>query len=252
MPAIGATNAAIAAVSCNEAFKCVRVKCSGFRLLNNTLLLYRPLNNTLQVLLQVRPHNPAANSKAVLLVLARIHYRFPVLFDAVCGRYTRAMGDDSEQPTDPYAPNRFQVTTGARLWSQNFAGHDEGCDTCRSVRMKTPNLKISGSTTLRLALPQLAEALGLKPEGAFIPSLMTSDVEVLAEDFEGLESGIVEEDRQTFRCATSLGVLFAAWCDLVRRANMDKTLAALCFAGLVRVDHSILLKGGIEIRVNLT
>ena len=157
-------------------------------------------------------------------------------------------------PSSPQTPllpisSRLQLELG---FGRRVSREDDGCNTCRTVRTKTPNLKISGSTTLRLALPQLAEALGLKPEGAFIPSLMTSDVEVLAEDFEGLESGIVEEDRQTFRCATSLGVLFAAWCDLVRRANMDKTLAALCFAGLVRVDHSILLKGGSEIRVNLT
>ena len=200
MPAIGATNAAIAAVSCNEAFKCVRVQCS----------LYRPLNNTLQVLLQVRPHIAAANYKAVLLVLARIRNRFLVLFNGVGGRYTRAMGDDSEQPTDPFAPNRFQITTGARLWSQSFENENDGCDACRSVRMKTPFLKISGSTALRLALPQLADALGVKPQGAFIPSLIAGGVEVLAQDFEGLENGLNEAERQTFRCLPSLGVLFAA------------------------------------------
>ena len=152
MPAIGATNAAIAAVSCNEAFKCVRVQCS----------LYRPLNNTLQVLLQVRPNNAAANSKAVRLVLALFHYRFLVLFDGVCGRYTRRMDDDSQQPSEPWAPNQFRITAnvaGGALWDQNFNAMDEGCDACSSIRIKTPRVTISGSTTLRLALPQLAAAL---------------------------------------------------------------------------------------------
>ncbi len=152
MPAIGATNAAIAAISCNEAFKSVRVQCS----------LYRPLNYTLQVLLQVRPHNAAAHSKAVLLVPARIDNRFLVLFDGVCGRYTRRMGDHPEQPSEPWAPNQFRITanvSGGALWDHNFNAVNEGCDACWSIESKYAELTISGSTTLRDALPQLAAAL---------------------------------------------------------------------------------------------
>ena len=52
---------------------------------------------------------------------------------------------------------------------------------------------------------------GVKPAGAFIPSLNTGVVVVLAQDFEGLENGLHEADRPTFRCSPSLGVLFSAW-----------------------------------------
>ena len=181
MPAIGATNAAIAAVSCNEAFKCVRVQCS----------LYRPLNNTLQVLLQVRPHIAAATFKAVILVLARIHYRFLVLFDGVCGRYTRRCGDDSA--TEPWAPNVFRIgktVTVGRLWDQNFNVMNEGCDACWSIESKYAELTISGSTTLRDALPQLAAAL------------LSADDEVLL-SYEDYVNALTREERDEFRFVTS-------------------------------------------------
>ncbi len=188
MPAIGATNAAIAAISCNEAFKCVGVKCSAYRLLNNTLLLYRPLNSTLQVLLQVRPHNPAANSNSVPLVLARIHYRFLVLFDGVCGRHTRKMGDDSEEP---FAPSRFRISSKiGELWENSMVGLHDECDTCCSIKSKYPELTIPGCTTLRDALPRLAVAL------------LSADDEVFL-NYEDHVNALTEADREAFRFVTS-------------------------------------------------
>ena len=174
MPAIGATNAAIAAVSCNEAFKCVRVQCSACGHLHSALP---------QVLLQVRPHNAAANSKSILLVLARIHYRFLVLFDDVCGRYTRRMGDDS----GPWAPNDFKIKSAAGLWSQDVALQNNGCDACRSIKTKYPVLTMSGSTTLRDALPQLAAAV--------------ADEEVFF-DYKDHENVLTMDERETFRFVT--------------------------------------------------
>jgi hypothetical protein len=140
----------------------------------------------------VRPHIAAATSKAVILVLARIHYRFLVLFDGVCGRYTRRCGDDSEQPTEPWAPNVFRIgktVSVGRLWDQNFNVMNEDCDACWSIESKYAELTISGSTTLRDALPQLAAAI------------LSADDEVLL-SYEDYVNALTVEERDKFRFVT--------------------------------------------------
>ena len=103
------------------------------------------------------------------------------------------MGDDSEQPTDPYAPNMFQLRGCRRafeLCSYRFFDQDERCDACSSIMIKTPRVTISGSTTLRLALPQLAAAL-----------LSVNDEVFLS--YEEYVNGLTMNEREALKFVTS-------------------------------------------------
>ena len=103
------------------------------------------------------------------------------------------MGDDSQQPSEPWAPNQFRITTnvnGGALWDQNFNAMDEGCDACWSIESKYAELTISGSTALRDALPQLAAAL------------LSADDEVLL-NYEDYVNALTKQERDEFRFVTS-------------------------------------------------
>jgi hypothetical protein len=180
MPAIGATNAAVAAICCNEAFK------------------YPPRSP---------PH--AIPDIACL----------PPRYIFQCGRtlqqhlprgsswYFRSSGDATGG--SPYAPNVLNIGF-PRIFSDSFVDQSDDCVSCQSIRKL--RFALPKTSTLRDLLPMLAEAIKSAPWN--FPSLQTFCPTMFVRTSSGQVQHILHQDyecngdperemlsRLTVRCA---------------------------------------------------